>query len=317
MDFRSVGGSGLRVSLAGLGCNNFGGRIDADATRTVVAAALDAGITLFDTADIYGGHRSEELLGAALGAHRNEVVVATKFGMPMGDGPYAAGGSRRYVMRAVEASLRRLGTDYIDLFQMHAPDPTTPIEETLDALNDLVHQGKVRYLGSSNFTGWQIADADWTARSRGLERFLCAQNEWSLLRRGVEREVVPACARFDMSVLPYFPLAGGALTGKYRRGEPAPAGTRLAGDNGRWLTDANFTRIEALTTLATGSGHTVGELAVAWLASQPVVCSVIAGATRPEQVRENVAALEWRLSTDEMRAVDAALTAPVPSPAPA
>jgi aryl-alcohol dehydrogenase-like predicted oxidoreductase len=309
MDFRSVGGSGLRVSLAGLGCNNFGGRIDADATRAVVAAALDVGITLFDTADIYGGHRSEELLGAALGAHRDEVVLATKFAMPMRDGPYAAGGSRRYVMRAVEASLRRLGTDYIDLFQMHAPDPTTPIDETLDALNDLVHQGKVRYLGSSNFTGWQIADADWTARSRGFERFLCAQNEWSLLRRAVEREVVPACAHFGMSMLPYFPLAGGALTGKYRRGEPAPEGTRLVADNGRWLTDANFTRIEALTTFAGDHGHTVGELAQAWLASQRVVCSVISGATRPEQVRENAAAVEWHLSRDDLGAVDAALAA--------
>jgi aryl-alcohol dehydrogenase-like predicted oxidoreductase len=309
MDFRSVGGSGLRVSLAGLGCNNFGGRIDADATRSVVAAALDVGITLFDTADIYGSHRSEELLGAALGSHRDEVVLATKFAMPMGDGPYSAGGSRRYVMRAAEASLRRLGTDYIDLYQMHTPDPTTPIEETLDALNDLVRQGKVRYLGSSNFTGWQIADADWTARSRGFERFLCAQNEWSLLRRAVEREVVPACKHFGMSVLPYFPLAGGALTGKYRRGEPAPAGTRLVADNGRWLTDANFTRIEALTAFAGDHGHTVGELAQAWLASQSVVCSVISGATRPEQVRENAAAIEWHLSADDIRAVDAALAA--------
>jgi aryl-alcohol dehydrogenase-like predicted oxidoreductase len=310
MEFRSVGGSGLRVSLAGLGCNNFGGRIDEDATRAVVGAALDAGITLFDTADIYGGSRSEELLGRALGAHRDEVIVATKFAMPMGDGPYSAGGSRRYVMRAVEASLRRLATDHIDLYQMHAPDPTTPIEETLEALNDLVHQGKVRYLGSSNFTGWQLADADWTARSRGLDRFLSAQNEWSLLRRAVEREVVPACGRFGLSVLPYFPLAGGALTGKYRRGEPAPAGSRHAGDNGsRWLTDANFTRIEALGAFASEHGHTVGELAQAWLASQPVVCSVISGATRPEQVRENVAAVAWHLSRDERRAVDAVLAA--------
>jgi aryl-alcohol dehydrogenase-like predicted oxidoreductase len=310
MELRSVGGSGLRVSVAGLGCNNFGGRIDEDATRLVVSAALDAGITLFDTADIYGGSRSEELLGRALGSRRDEVVLATKFAMPMGDGPYSAGGSRRYVMRAVEASLRRLGTDYIDLYQMHAPDPTTPIDETLGALNDLVHQGKVRYIGSSNFTGWQIADADWAARSRGFERFVCAQNEWSLLRRAVEREVVPACRRFDLSVLPYFPLAGGALTGKYKRGEPAPPGTRHAGDNGsRWLTDANFARIEALTELAGDYGHTVGELAQAWLASQPVVCSVISGATRPEQVRDNAAAVAWRLSRDEQRAVDAALAA--------
>jgi aryl-alcohol dehydrogenase-like predicted oxidoreductase len=309
MEFRSVGGSGLRVSLAGLGCNNFGGRIDQAATSAVVSAALDAGITLFDTADIYGGHRSEEFLGVALGARRDEVVVATKFAMPMGDGPYASGGSRRYVMRAAEASLRRLGTDHIDLYQMHAPDHTTPIDETLDALNDLVHQGKVRYLGSSNFTGWQIADADWTARTRGFERFLCAQNEWSLLRRAVEREVVPACKHFDMSVLPYFPLASGALTGKYQRGEPAPEGTRLVADNGRWLTDANYARIEALTKFASDNGHTVGELALAWLSSQRVVCSVIAGATRPEQVRANAAAVEWHLSADDLRAVDAALAA--------
>jgi aryl-alcohol dehydrogenase-like predicted oxidoreductase len=211
-------------------------------------------------------------------------------------------------MRAVEASLRRLGTDYIDLYQMHAPDPTTPIEETLGALDDLVHDGKIRYVGSSNFAGWQIADADWTARSRGFSRFVCAQNEWSLLRRAVEREVVPACRHFGASLLPYFPLAGGALTGKYRRGEAAPAGSRLAGDNGsRWLTDANFARIEALDTYAREHGHTVGELAHAWLASQPVVCSVIAGATRPEQVHANVASVEWRLSRDELRAVDAAL----------
>ena len=308
MELRSVGGSGLRVSLAGLGCNNFGGRIDADATNAVVAAALDVGITLFDTADIYGGARSEELLGRALGSHRDKVIVATKFAMPMGDDPLSAGGSRRYVMRAVEASLRRLGTDYIDLYQMHGPDITTPIEETLDALNDLVHQGKVRYSGCSNFSGWQIADADWTARTRGFSRFVSAQNEWSLLNRAVEREVVPACKQFDLSVLPYFPLAGGALTGKYRRGEAPPKGSRHAGDNGqRWLTDKNFTRIEALEKAAGELGHTVGELAHAWLASQRTVCSVIAGATRPEQVRENAAAVEWKLSRDELRAVDAAL----------
>jgi aryl-alcohol dehydrogenase-like predicted oxidoreductase len=310
VEFRSVGRSGLRVSVAGLGCINFGGRFDETATRAVVAAGLDAGITLFDTADIYGGARSEEYLGRALGSRRDDVIVATKFAMPMGDGPYAAGGSRRYVMRAVEASLRRLGTDYIDLYQMHAPDITTPIEETLEALTDLVHQGKVRYVGSSNFAGWQVADADWTSRTRGLVPFVTAQNEWSLLRRGVEREVVPACAHVGVSLLPYFPLAGGALTGKYRRGEPAPAGTRLAGDNGsRWLTDKNFERIEALTGFATERGRSVGELALAWLASQRVVCSVIAGATRPEQVRDNVAAVEWRLSRDDRAAVDALVTA--------
>jgi aryl-alcohol dehydrogenase-like predicted oxidoreductase len=310
MEFRAVGGSGLKVSVAGLGCNNFGGRIDEDATNAVVAAALDAGITLFDTADVYGGSQSEVLLGRALGTHRDDVVIATKFAMPMGEGPYSSGGSRRYVLRAAEASLRRLGTDYIDLYQMHGPDPATPIEETLDALNDLVHQGKVRYLGSSNFSGWQIADADWTARTRGFARFVSAQNEWSLLHRGVEREVVPACRRFGASLLPYFPLAGGALTGKYRRGEAPPPGSRHAGERGaHWLTDQNFTIIEALEKVAGELGHTLNELAHAWLASQKVVCSVIAGATRPEQVRENVAAVGWKLTRDEQQAVDAALAA--------
>ena len=308
MEFRSVGGSGLRVSVAGLGCNNFGRRIDEDATRAVVAAALDVGVTLFDTADMYGAHRSEELLGRALGSRRDDVVIATKFAMPMGEGPYLSGGSRRYVMRAAEASLRRLGTDYIDLYQMHTPDPTTPIQETLSALDDLVRQGKVRYIGSSNFTGWQIADADWTSRANGLERFVSAQNEWSVLRRGVERDVVPACRHFGPSVLPYFPLAGGTLTGKYRRGEPAPAGSRLVDDNGqRWLTDANLARVEKLTGFAEDRGHAVLDLALAWLAAQRVVCSVIAGATRPEQVRANVAALEWTLTADDRKEIDALL----------
>jgi aryl-alcohol dehydrogenase-like predicted oxidoreductase len=310
MEFRSVGGSGLKVSLAGLGCNNFGGRIDEDASRAVVNAALDAGITLFDTADVYGGTHSEEVLGRALGSHRADVVIATKFAMPMGDGPYSSGGSRRYVMNAVEASLRRLGTDYIDLYQMHHPDASTPIEETLSALDDLVHQGKVRYIGSSNFSGWQLADADWLSRTRGFARFVSAQNEWSLLNRGVERDLVPACQRFDVSILPYFPLAGGALTGKYRRGEKPPAGTRHAGPRGeQWLTDKNFDRIEALEKVAGELGRSIGELAHAWLATQPVVCSVIAGATRPEQVRDNAAGVEWKLTRDERRAVIAALDA--------
>jgi aryl-alcohol dehydrogenase-like predicted oxidoreductase len=317
MEFRSVGGSGLRVSIAGLGCNNFGSRIGLDATRAVVAAALEAGVTLFDTADVYGGMRSEELLGVALASQRDDVVIATKFSMPSGGGQYSAGGSRRYIMRAVEASLRRLGTDYIDLYQMHAPDPATPIDETLAALNDLVHQGKVRYIGSSNFTGWQIADADWAARTRGYAHFVSAQNEWSLLRRATEREVVPACEYLGVSVLPYFPLAGGALTGKYRRGEAAPAGARLSGDVGaEWLTDDNFSRVEVVTAFATEQGRSAGELALAWLASQPTVCSVIAGATRPEQVKENVAALSWRLSANDMQALDELLATVPHQPVP-
>jgi aryl-alcohol dehydrogenase-like predicted oxidoreductase len=311
VDYRNVGGSGLRVSLAGLGCNNFGMRIDAAATDAVVHAALDLGVTLFDTADIYGGRgRSEELLGKALGSRRDEVVLATKFGNPMGDGPDERGASRRYVCQAVEASLRRLGTDHIDLYQQHVPDPDTPIDETLAALDDLVQSGKVRYVGSSNFAGWQVAEADAVARSAGGSRFVSAQNEWSLLRRGVEREVVPSCAHFGVSLLPYFPLASGMLTGKYRRGEPPAEGTRLAawGGGAGWTTDANFDKVEALEDVARQRDHGVGELALAWLAAQPTVCSVIAGATSPEQVAANVAALDWTLDADDLSAVTAALS---------
>jgi aryl-alcohol dehydrogenase-like predicted oxidoreductase len=308
---RYVGSSGLVVSVVGVGCNNFGWRIDATAARAVVDAAIEAGITLFDTAESYADGASEVLLGQALAGRRDRAVIATKFGWGGGREDHSiARGAPECVRAAAEASLRRLGTDYIDLYQMHAPDPSTPIEETLEALTDLVRQGKVRYLGSSNFTGWQIADADWTSRSRGFDRFLSAQNEWSLLRRAVEHEVVPACAHFGMSLLPYFPLAGGALTGKYRRGEAAPVGSRHASDAGsRWLTEANFTRIEALTELASELGHSVGELAQAWLASQRVVCSVISGATKPEQVRANAAAVDWRLTREERAAVDGVLAA--------
>jgi aryl-alcohol dehydrogenase-like predicted oxidoreductase len=312
MEFRTVGGSGLQVSVAGLGCNNFGMRMDAEATDRVVHAALDLGVTLFDTADIYGGKgRSEELLGRALGSRRDEVVLATKFGNPMGDGHYQRGASRRYIMLAVEASLRRLGTDHIDLYQQHVPDASTPIDETLEALADLVRSGKVRYIGSSNFAGWQIAEADASAATHGTARFVTAQNEWSLLRRGVEREVVPASAHFGVSVLPYFPLASGLLTGKYRRGEEPAEGTRLAawGGGAGWTTDANFDRVEALEAVAAERGHTVGELALAWLAAQPVVCSVIAGATSPEQLAANVTGLEWQLDADDLTAVDTALAA--------
>ena len=221
MEFRNLGNSGLKVSTVGLGCNNFGMRIDADQTRAVVHAALDAGINFFDTADVYGGQKSEVFLGQALkGIDRDSVVIATKFAMPTGEG--RQGASRRYIMSAVEASLDRLGTGYIDLYQQHRPDPDTPIEETLRALDDLVSAGKVRYLGNSNFNGWQLADADWTARSEGLNRFVSAQNHYNLLDRRIEREVLPACERFGLGQLPYFPLASGLLTGKYDRGQPAP-----------------------------------------------------------------------------------------------
>jgi aryl-alcohol dehydrogenase-like predicted oxidoreductase len=308
MQFRNVGGSGLRVSVAGLGCNNFGMRIDAAGTDLVVHAALDLGVTLFDTADIYGGRgTSEELLGRALGSRRDDVVLATKFANPMGDGPYDRGASRRYITRAVEASLRRLGTDRIDLYQQHVPDSSTPIDETLAALDDLVTSGKVLYVGSSNFSGWQVAEADGASRQAGGTRFVSAQNEWNLLNRRVERELVPACEHLRVSLLPFFPLASGMLTGKYRRGEDAPEGTRLAAWGGRGLTDANFDKIEALAGVAAERDHTVGELALAWLAAQPSVCSVIAGATAVEQVQANVAGLDWELGPEDLAAVEAAL----------
>ena len=315
MKYRRLGNSGLQVSLAGLGTNNFGMRLDYEQSKSVVDAALDAGINFFDTADIYGGGRSEEYLGRALGSRREDVLIATKFAMPVGEGPFTRGGSRHYIEKAVARTLRRLGTDYIDVYQMHQPDPQTPIAETLEALSDLVHRGVVRYIGHSNFTGWQIADADWTARSRGLERFVSAQNEWSLLERKVEAEIMPACREFGLGQLPFFPLASGFLTGKYRRGEDLPAGTRLAA----WAqamparidaitADANFNKLDGLTSFAEERGHTVLELALSWLASDPAVSSVIAGATRPEQIEANVAAtLAWELTAEDFAGVNEVL----------
>jgi aryl-alcohol dehydrogenase-like predicted oxidoreductase len=308
MDHRRLGTSGLKVSEVGIGCNNFGGRCDAAATRAVVDAAIGAGINLFDTADVYGNQQSEALLGEALGARRSSVVIATKFAMPMGMTIHDRGGSRRYVHRAVEASLKRLRTDYIDLYQMHAPDPDTPIDETLGALDDLVTQGKVRYIGNSNFTGWQIADADWTARSNHGARFVSAQNHYSLLERGIEHEVLPSCERFGLGQLPYFPLASGMLTGKYHRGEPPPAGTRLANVGRlaeRALSERNFTVVEKLTDFAAQRDRKLIDLAFGWLLTKPVISSVIAGATSAAQVEANVAAASWRLSAEDMAAVDA------------
>ena len=306
MELRNLGASGLQVSLAGLGCNNFGRRCDADETRRVVHRALDLGMTLFDTADAYGGGRSEEYLGKALGERRADVIIATKFGMPMPDAEHS-GGSRRYLLQAAEASLTRLGTDYIDLYQLHFPDPRTPIEETLRALDDLVHQGKVRYVGCSNFSGWQVVDAHWTARANGLAGFVSAQNLYNLLDRRVERELVPACRKSGIGLLPYFPLASGFLTGKYRRGEAPPEGSRLAGAGPmaeRALTDANFEVLARLVAFAAERGRTVLDLAVGWLASLEHVASVIAGATRPDQVEQNARACDWRLSGEELEEVD-------------
>ncbi len=303
MEYRNIGGSGLQVSVVGLGCNNFGRRLDADATRAVVSRCLDLGINFFDTADVYGGEgRSEQFLGAALKGKRQDVVVATKFGG--GDPP--TGGSRRRIMRAVEDSLRRLGTDYIDLYQLHTPDARTPILETMRALDDLVRQGKVRYVGHSNFNGWQAAEAHYVARYEGLTPFISAQNQWSLANRAAEQELVPASERYGLGVLPYFPLASGLLTGKYRRGQAAPQGTRLADKSAgeRWLTDANLDLVEKLEGFAKQRGHSLLELAIGWLASHRVVPSVIAGATKPEQVDANVAAVAWKLTPDEMAEAD-------------
>ncbi len=305
MRYQRLGESGLTVSVVGLGCNNFGRRIDLEATRKVVRAALDAGITLFDTADTYGD--SEDFLGEALGEARADVVLATKFGNDMGGklgADWDARGSRRYIRKAVESSLRRLRTDWIDLYQMHTPDPKTPIEETLAALDELVKEGKVRYIGHSNFNGWRIADADWTARTTGNTRFISAQNHYSLIERDVEMEVVPACERFGLGLLPFFPLANGLLTGKYQRGQAAPEGTRLASVRPEWLSDERFDKIEALASYAKARGVSLLDVAIGGLAAKPTVTSVIAGATTPEQVAANVAAGQWVPSPEDAKELD-------------
>ncbi len=307
MEYRNIGRSGLQVSAAGLGCNNFGMRIDKEQAAKVVGRALELGVTLFDTADIYGGTRSEEFLGAALGERRKSVVVATKFVGPVGEGPLNRGASRSHIMRAVEDSLRRLGTDYIDLYQIHFPDVTTPIEETLRALDDVVRQGKVRYIGCSNFAGWQVVEAQWVTRMQHLSPLISAQNEHNLLDRRIERELVPACKEYGLGILPYFPLASGFLTGKYRPGEKPPEGTRLAAWGARGqevLSERNFAILSGLEQFAEQRGKTVLDVAVGWLASQSYVPSVIAGATKPEQVEANVKAADWRLTAEEMSEVD-------------
>ncbi len=304
MRFKTLGNSGLKVSVAGLGCNNFGMKIDQAATDIVVGKALDLGVTLFDTADAYGNKGgSETMLGKALGTRRKEIVLATKFGLPMGDGEYMKGGSRRYILNAVEASLKRLGTDYIDLYQLHFPDPDTPIEETLAALDDLVRSGKVRYIGSSNLAGWQFTEAAFIAKERHLTPFVSAQNHYNLLDRKIEFDLVPAVKKYGGSVLPYFPLASGMLTGKYKRGRDLPNDGRLTqwGERGKGiLTDANFDLVEEVTAFAETRGKTTLDAAIGWLASQPHVASVIAGATKSEQVEANVKASEWEMDAEEL-----------------
>jgi len=305
MTFRRLGPSGLAVSTVGLGGNNFGLKLDLDASRAVIDTALDEGITLIDTSDSYGA--SEEIIGEVLEGRRDDVVIATKFGSDVRGGngaDFGARGSRRYIRRAVERSLRRLRTDWIDLYQIHRPDPETPIDETLSALDDLVHEGKVLYIGHSNFTAWALADADWVARTRGYERFVSAQNEYSLVKRAAEADVLPACEHYGLGFLPYFPLASGLLTGKSRRGEPVPEGSRYhVWGMGRQLTDERFDLVEKLEAYAAEHGVTVVDVAIGALAAQPAVSSVIAGATTPEQVRANAAAVRWQPSADDLAAL--------------
>jgi aryl-alcohol dehydrogenase-like predicted oxidoreductase len=308
MRYGPLGESGLLVSLVGLGGNNFGGRLDTDGTRAVVDAAIDAGITLFDTSDTYGGGGgSETALGEILGRRRDQIVLATKFGhqrADMGYGPAAgAKGGRAYIRRAVTESLRRLRTDHIDLYQLHTPDPVTPVEETITALDELVTEGKVRYVGHSNFSGWQIADAAHLSTVGGRTPFISAQNHWSLLERAAEAEVVPAARHFGLGVLPYFPLANGLLTGKIRRGQPVPAGSRLASRPG-YVTDEKLAKVEALIDWAERQGRTLLEVAIGALAARPGCSSVIAGAMTPEQVKANAASAEWIPSARQLAEID-------------
>jgi aryl-alcohol dehydrogenase-like predicted oxidoreductase len=307
MEFRNLGQSGLRVSLVGLGCNNFGERLELETTRAIVHAALDHGITFFDTADRYGSGGSETHLGLVLAERRKDIVLATKFGFDINQRRVIAGGSRRYLMQAVEESLRRLKTDWIDLYQMHTPDPNTPIEETLRALDDLIHQGKVRYIGLSNFKGWQVVEAQWTARMIDASRCVSVQDEYSLAFRGHEKDLIPAAKACGLGFIPYRPLASGVLTGKYRRDEPPTADTRTAHMKSRaakYLSDRNLDLVERLEVFANASGRKLSDIAVAWLAAQPPVSSIIAGVTRPEQVELNVKALDVRLTNEDLEELD-------------
>jgi len=314
MKTRTLGKSGPQVSLVGLGCNNFGWYIDLEASRAVVHRALDAGITLFDTADIYGGNgASETMLGQILGPRRKEIILATKFGMPMDEAGAKKGASRKYIMAEVEDSLARLKTDWIDLYQIHRPDPLTPMEETLRALDDLVKQGKVRHIGCSNHHAWQVVESEWISRTIGLAAFISCQDEYSLLVREPEAELIPAMQAYGLGLLPFFPLASGLLTGKYQRNK-APEGARLAKTKrlaDRYMTDGNWEKVERLQDFCVKRGRSLLELAFSWLVANPTVSSVIAGATRPEQVEQNVKATDWALTPEELAEIDL-LTKKVP-----
>lgn len=307
MEKRNLGRSGLQVSVVGLGGNNFGWYIDLEASRKVIHKALDSGITLFDTADIYGGNgASETIMGQIFGDRRKDIILATKFGMPMDSAGLLKGASRRYIMAAVENSLRRLQTDWIDLYQLHQPDPLTPIDETLRALDDLIHEGKVRYIGCSNLPAWQVIESQWTSRDLGINKFISCQDEYSLLVREPEPELIPAAKAYDLGLLPFFPLASGMLTGKYKR-DKLPEGSRLAKTKrlaDRYMTETNWKIVGELEAFCEKRGHSLLELAFSWLAARPQVTSVIAGATSPEQVEQNVKAVDWKLTSDEIAEVD-------------
>ncbi len=310
MEYRTLGKSGLKVSAIGLGGNNFGWWADEQASIAVINQAIDLGINFIDTADMYDRGRSEEFVGRAVKGKRANVVIATKFGYPMGDSPNERGGSRHYIMKAAEDSLRRLQTDYIDHYQIHLPDLTTPIEETLRALDDLVRAGKVRYIGCSNFTGWQLCEALWTSKVKNLHTFVTIQSRYNILERQIESEVVPCCQAYDIGVIPWGPLAGGFLTGKYPREDRSSVDGRLSGGNRLYeniFTRANWNRLAKLQAFAIEHGHTVVELAISWLLAKPWVSTVIAGARKAQQVEANVAAIEWKLTAEEITEIEALL----------
>lgn len=309
MEYRPLGGAGARVSAIGLGTNQFGGKVDQEGVNAIIKTSLDLGINFIDTADIYQEGRSEETLGVALKGHRDEVVLATKVRHATGEGPNERGASRYHIYAGLEASLRRLQTDHIDLYQIHSWDETTPIDETLRALDDLIRSGKVRYAGASNFAAWQLARANLLAEFRGWSAFVTIQPHYHMLERGLEQEMLPYCAAHGVGILPYFPLAGGFLTGKYQRGEPAPTGSR--GETSRYvqryMTAANYDKVEALTAWAQERDHTMAELAHAWLLAHPPVCSVISGATKVAHVQQNAQAADWQLTQTEMDEIEAIL----------
>ena len=314
MKQRNLGNAGLKVSLVGLGCNNFGGdRCDLEASRKVIHKALDLGITLIDTADTYGNRgESEKILGECLGERRKDIVLASKCGLPMDDTGNLKGASRRYILSAIDASLKRLKTDWIDLYIIHRPDPLTPIEETLRTLDDLVRAGKVRYSGCSTFAAWQVVEAQWTAKHHNLNHFVACQDEYSLLKRGLERDLQPVMQNYDLGLIPHTPLASGLLTGKYQRNAPLPVGARMTREKrqaDRWISDRNWSTVERLSAFCQARGHTLLELAMSWLASRPLVASIIAGATSPEQLELNTRAVNWPLTADDLAELNSVLAA--------